>query len=471
MAIDHSSIFAPFFNISGKNAGATDTSLLNVALTHQTTPAIPGEVRAETISINNAGADIPSAITASSITAIHSNTTDVPLVQGLVVGVENNDPAGIVDQAYGMFIKSPVTVGSGGGAITGNAGLFIQDQTDFVGSGITNPFSIFTEGGDHFLAGNVGIGGILPQCALDVAGTTRISSTVVIGPSLGVNQASPFLIDFETQSIGNINQTRIGDNIDHSFNPLSGTNTGDFVGQKLNCQVSGVAAFFHDNRCIGTEIDMTYSRTTAVSNIVGLQVNADATNNATRTNLTGIKNDTSISGIGTLTQQRGISSHTGTSGACAVTNDSSMYIFTPSLLGGGTITNHYGLFMENQNVGTNQWAIKTGLGKVELGGRVLQSKGADVAAANDLTLGLDGNTFSITGNTQINAITTDNWIAGAHITLIFTGTPTVKHNTAGGAGTATLLLSGSADLVAANNTVLGLVYDGTNFQETFRKAA
>lgn len=98
-------------------------------------------------------------------------------------------------------------------------------------------------------------------------------------------------------------------------------------------------------------------------------------------------------------------------------------------------------------------------------------KGANIASANNLTLGSDGNVFTITGNTQLNAITIANWQAGSHVTLIFTGTPTVKHNTAGGAGTAVLLLAGSIDLTAANNTVLGLVYDGTQWQETFRKVA
>lgn len=104
-------------------------------------------------------------------------------------------------------------------------------------------------------------------------------------------------------------------------------------------------------------------------------------------------------------------------------------------------------------------------------GRVQTLKGADVASANDLTLGTDGNVFVITGNVQINAITIANWQAGSEIILIFSGAPTVKHNTAGGAGTAVLFLSGSVDLVAAANTVLKLVYDGTQWQEVSRKVA
>lgn len=97
--------------------------------------------------------------------------------------------------------------------------------------------------------------------------------------------------------------------------------------------------------------------------------------------------------------------------------------------------------------------------------------GAAVAAANDLTLGTDGNLFSITGVTQINAITTANWQAGSQIAFIFTGTPTLKNNTAGGAGTAPMLLAGRVDFVAAAGDYIALQYDGTNWYETNRKLA
>lgn len=97
--------------------------------------------------------------------------------------------------------------------------------------------------------------------------------------------------------------------------------------------------------------------------------------------------------------------------------------------------------------------------------------GANVTAANNLTLGNDGNAFTIVGNTQINAITTLNWDISSAVILKFTGTPTVMHNTAGGAGTARIFLAGSVNLVAANNTILGLIFDGIQWQETFRKVA
>lgn len=105
---------------------------------------------------------------------------------------------------------------------------------------------------------------------------------------------------------------------------------------------------------------------------------------------------------------------------------------------------------------------------VKLGGRFQTLKGADVAAANDLTLGNVGNVFHITGATQVNAITTTNWQAGSEITLIFDSTPTVKNNTAGGGGTAVMLLSLGIDFSATANDVLKLVYDGTSWFEVSR---
>ena len=90
-------------------------------------------------------------------------------------------------------------------------------------------------------------------------------------------------------------------------------------------------------------------------------------------------------------------------------------------------------------------------------GRWTGGQGADIASANDLTLGTDGNAFEVTGTTQVNALTTAGWRNGSIVTLLFTATPTVKHNTAGGAGTAVCLLAGAADFVASAGDTLTLL--------------
>jgi hypothetical protein len=104
--------------------------------------------------------------------------------------------------------------------------------------------------------------------------------------------------------------------------------------------------------------------------------------------------------------------------------------------------------------------------------RLQKAKGADIGSATTLTLGADGNTFKITGTTTINGITTASWQTGSVVHLWFSGALTFTHNSgAPGGGAVAMLLSGSVNLTTANNTILSLVFDGTNWQEISRKVA
>lgn len=51
-------------------------------------------------------------------------------------------------------------------------------------------------------------------------------------------------------------------------------------------------------------------------------------------------------------------------------------------------------------------------------GRVQESKGANIASAAQITLGVDGNYFELTGSTTINQIDTTDWQEGSVITLL-----------------------------------------------------
>lgn len=104
------------------------------------------------------------------------------------------------------------------------------------------------------------------------------------------------------------------------------------------------------------------------------------------------------------------------------------------------------------------------------GGRIRRSKGANVASANDLTLGLDGNCFTVTGTTQINGIATADWTAGSDVVIQFSAALTVKHNTAPGVGFAPLYLAGAVDFSATADDILLLIYDGTVWREIARTA-
>ncbi len=91
-----------------------------------------------------------------------------------------------------------------------------------------------------------------------------------------------------------------------------------------------------------------------------------------------------------------------------------------------------------------------------------------ITAANSLTLGNFGNTFTVTGNTQVNLLDSTNWQEGSKVTLIFTGTPTVKQNQTASGNFQPMFLAGSVDLVVGNNTIVTFVKMPNLWQEISR---
>lgn len=97
------------------------------------------------------------------------------------------------------------------------------------------------------------------------------------------------------------------------------------------------------------------------------------------------------------------------------------------------------------------------------------AKGSDVSSGATITLNEDSTYFDITGAVNIDFITIGDWEPGDEFTLQFDGAPTVNHNTgAPAAGTAAILLSGSANFVASANDTLTLIWDGSTFREKSR---
>lgn len=207
----------------------------------------------------------------------------------------------------------------------------------------------------------------------------------------------------------------------------------------------------------------TFTNTSILS--VGGSATLTSTSGLTYSGITVPQHTVTITGSTSMTSSQGCSgisigqiTYTGSS-AATITNASSLYIANSPAGGGAgpvSISNAYSIFVDS------------GISRFD--GSVYMGKGADIASAGDLTLGSDGNTFVITGTTTINAISAK-MIAGTVYHLIFSGALIVKHNTAGGAGTAKIFLNLSLDLTTAANTVLTLVYDGTQFQEVCRKVA
>ena len=120
--------------------------------------------------------------------------------------------------------------------------------------------------------------------------------------------------------------------------------------------------------------------------------------------------------------------------------------------------NYITLYAENDGSGNLQnESIKTLK-------RFQYKQGTDIASANDITIGNNGNLFDITGTTQINRISPTGWQAGAGFKLQFDGVVTIKDAQATGGGYNTILCDNSTDIVTATGTIVEFLYDGTSFK-------
>jgi len=101
--------------------------------------------------------------------------------------------------------------------------------------------------------------------------------------------------------------------------------------------------------------------------------------------------------------------------------------------------------------------------------RLSKKQGADVTSAKNLTLGSDGNTFEITGTTQVNLIASTGWQNGSEVTLLLASGITVKHGQTTSGSNITISLSGAADLVTAAETALTLVLSEVGGTQKWRE--
>ena len=113
-------------------------------------------------------------------------------------------------------------------------------------------------------------------------------------------------------------------------------------------------------------------------------------------------------------------------------------------------------------VGTN---LSVG-GDLVVGDRFQGNKGPDIVGAATITLG-DGNYFDITGNTNIDFMTTTGWQTGSVVVLQFDANSGANDNTVSPpANTAAFDLAG--DFTASSGDTLTIIFDGTFWREISR---
>jgi len=105
-------------------------------------------------------------------------------------------------------------------------------------------------------------------------------------------------------------------------------------------------------------------------------------------------------------------------------------------------------------------------GDIIVGHRFQGNKGADIVGAVTITLG-DGNYFDITGNTNIDFMTTTGWQAGSVVVLQFDANSGVNGDTSTPpANTAPFDLA--SDFMASAGDTITVVFDGTVWRELSR---
>ena len=103
----------------------------------------------------NAGANTTTSMYAVYAQAAHHSAVTLPSEYGLYVITGGS--TGTITNDYSVYIDSPVDAST----MTNHYGIYMADQTVSSGGTNPNPFAIFTNGGKHYLKGNVLTSGIL----------------------------------------------------------------------------------------------------------------------------------------------------------------------------------------------------------------------------------------------------------------------------------------------------------------------
>jgi hypothetical protein len=338
------------------------------------------------------------SIAAASLTFSGSNITGD--AQGVVIDSSSTISIG-TSTATGVTIGSPSSTVSFpgnvavGGAAVGLSRLSIQSQSSFiipncttmadatadiVGSGSGCAFTNQLTVGERIsLSGDSSTWGTVSKI---VSNSEVLLDSDWYGDSLGNGSAenitaypspfqlrSPFGISLLTTN--DLGQIGIGSNDYTNTNipavpdQLSMVSVNQFMTGNLQ---NGINVFVQsNNEARGIRSEAAVGGSSANSFVTGSFSEADYSGSATATEILGNENHAVLEAgsTGNVVSAFGGVSDVSNFGAGTIQSGYGWRIQSPQ--GSGPIANLYGLFVEDQSRGTNNYAIKTGKGKVELG--------------------------------------------------------------------------------------------------------
>ena len=449
-------------------------------------------------------------------TAVLTATADIGNFYTLYVPAPNTSPGYVIDYAYGLYIESYTGIGTIESYSLYCAGTVFINVPTLTTIGLTvkgtdgdatNPLVYFTN--------SDGSSVVSVTDWFDLASGVGLITTFTGGGGLVLGFLTPLLIL----------PTMVAD-----FNSAAMVVYGGFAGDTVTPSGKHGIIFILVGGTVDTSIDSTkaiYSNVSVIDGDVDIAMYGSHNSGTFQ----GVSGDNSVPDVyGFFNEPFFVGDGVF---VATVTNYYGFYQSSLSVNASSVVTNAYGLYIANINAATTlNYAIYTNAGEVRFGdnltlaattptittdsnknlnlipngtgytlignagstshtfntnddflvsgrlevdgfayfdARLLTVQGADVASANNLVLGSDGNTFEITGTTQINLISNINWQNGAVIHLLFTSTPTVKNGQATSTTNITILLSGAADFVASADDVLTLVLSEIGGTQAWRE--
>lgn len=175
---------------------------------------------------------------------------------------------------------------------------------------------------------------------------------------------------------------------------------------------------------------------TAAYGLRGYGINASSA--GTISKAVGTAGLAQVSGNGTIADARGFEAHV-LAGTGTITTGSGLYVKTP-YLNGGTLGTSYGIYMEDQNVGSAKYAIYTNAGAVRFGDTVqIGSSGTAISDSRNIaylratltTSAAASNNVAITGATASSkcSLTPTNASAATNIATTYVSAKTTDQIT------------------------------------------
>lgn len=181
--------------------------------------------------------------------------------------------------------------------------------------------------------------------------------------------------------LGTRNSQLIGLNVEQGLNPAGTANYFNFgQASELFTFTSNPQAFSSQNTAVYGSFNHFGSG--ALNSGFGASFEAFNDGPATATLLAGIAADATCGGVaagvptqnptnnGSCTNIRAFDAFVRNLSSGTVGTAASIFVEAPVNSGGGSITNAYGLLIQDQLIGSNNWAIKTGAGLVEFSGNL-----------------------------------------------------------------------------------------------------